>query len=75
MSNATKFYDYVSDVWYEVDLELRRDREGIPSTLWMTILSIFQNKADAFGIERKSVGLPEEDADSLFIRLEGHRPE
>ena len=62
--------DYCSDVWIDIDDLLRVEGAGDDSKLelWMIILSIFQNKADAFGILREKVGLPIADADQLYVQ-------
>ncbi len=62
--------DYISDVWSEIDDILSLDDKSMFSAaeLRMMILSAFQSKADAFGIDRAQIGLPVEDADTLFVQ-------
>lgn len=64
------FQDYVSDVWSEIDHLLNRDEQSAVNKkeVWMNVLGLFQSKADAFGIDRRELGLPIEDADTLFVR-------
>jgi hypothetical protein len=70
MKNQSVLPDYVSDVWKDIDDLLRVDGAAGESSLelWMRILSIFQNKADVFGVLREDIGIPITDADQLYIQ-------
>lgn len=57
--------DFVAELWQ--NLEERLDSIQADPLVKMHTLGVFQRNAEAFGFERKELGLPGQDAEILFI--------
>lgn len=67
MTTDDTFRNFFSDVWSEIehiiDTEDLTDRDFVK----LRILGSIQSKAEIFGVRRNALGIPIEDADTLFI--------
>jgi hypothetical protein len=75
MKDGEILFQYVGDVWSEIDHRFRIESNDIENDLlvWMNVLGILQSKADMFDISRERCGLPLDDADNLFIQYNARK--